>query len=65
MRSPNSDFRPTPPPSCDDLAVRRDPGDPRGEDVSPVLSDATGVRQNGDGRGRADATRPRRRYLTH
>jgi hypothetical protein len=45
MRSPSSDFRATPPPRCDDTAARRDAGDPRGEDVSPVLSDATGVRQ--------------------
>ena len=32
--------------------------------VSPVPSDATGVRDSGV-RGREDATRPRRRYITH
>ena len=37
----------------------------RGEDVSPVLSDATGVRQDGGERGRVDATRSRRRYITY
>jgi len=61
MKSPNADFRLTPLPK---MAARREPGDDRGEDVSPVLSDATGVRQSG-GRGREDATRPRRRYITH
>jgi hypothetical protein len=40
------------------------PGDQRGDEhVPPVPSDATGVRDGG-GRGRADATRPRRRYIT-
>jgi hypothetical protein len=46
-------------------ARRRNPGEDRGEDdVSPVPSDATGVR-SGDWRGREDATRPRRRYITY
>jgi hypothetical protein len=48
-----------------EAARRRSPGEDRGEeDVSPVPSDATGVR-NGDRRGREDATRPRRRYITY
>ena len=48
-----------------DCARLDTPGDQRGEkDVSPVSSDATGVRDGG-GRGRADATLPRRRYITY
>jgi hypothetical protein len=39
-------------------------GDDRGENVSPVSSDATGVRHSG-ARGREDATRSRRRYFIH
>src|SRR3954452_19408781 len=47
-------------------APRRPTGDHRGDqDVSPVSSDATGVRENGGGRGREDATRPPRRYITY
>ena len=64
MKPPNPDFRDTPPPRREESAVDGDPGEQRGEDVSPVHSDATGVRQNG-ARGRVDATRPRRRYITH
>jgi hypothetical protein len=48
-----------------DRAVQRPTGNSRGDDVSPVSSDATGVRENGGERGREDATRPRRRYLTY
>jgi hypothetical protein len=45
---------------------RRDTGDQwGGEDVSPVPSDGTGVRNGGE-RVREDATRPRRRrYITY
>src|SRR5262245_2756202 len=64
MRPPNPDFRPTPPPGRPAGAVRSETGDERGEDVSPVPSDATGVRYGGV-RGREDATRSRRRYITH
>ena len=64
MNPPNPDFRTTPSPRLSERALRGDPGEQRGEDVSPVPSDATGVRKDG-ARGRVDATRPRRRYITH
>jgi hypothetical protein len=63
MESPTLKLRPTPQLGRVDRATRHDTGDYRGEDVSPVLSDATGVRNSGV-RGRADATRPRRRFIT-
>ena len=65
MRSPNSEFQPSPAARASDREPRRPTGDPRGDDVSPVSSDATGVRENGGERGREDATRPRRRYITY
>ena len=65
MRSPNSEFQPRSVAQDSDRASQRPAGEPRGEDVSPVSSDATGVRENGGERGREDATRPRRRYVTH
>jgi hypothetical protein len=65
MNSPNPDFRSTPPVLHEGRAAQHVvKGDDRGENVSPVPSDATGVRQGG-ARGRVDATRSRRRYLTH
>jgi hypothetical protein len=64
MKPPNSDLRFSPPPRRDEKAVRSGPGETRGEDVSPVISDDAGVRQSG-ARDRADANRSRRRYITH
>jgi hypothetical protein len=65
MNSPDPQLEPTAPQRSDDRVAGSGLGDHRGKDVSPVISDATGVRQHGGGRGREDATRPRRRYLTH
>jgi hypothetical protein len=65
MKLRNPQDHPTSPPRRLDRAAQADPGDYRGEDVSPVLSDATGVRQDGGVRGRVDATRSRRRYITY
>ena len=63
MNPPNSDFRSTPP-RPDGRPIKHEKGDDRGESVSPVSSDATGVRNSG-ARVREDATRSRRRYITH
>jgi hypothetical protein len=65
MPVPNPELQPIPLAPRRDRALRRPAGDQRGDDVSPVSSDATGVRENGGGRGREDATRPRRRYITY
>jgi hypothetical protein len=64
MSSPTLQLRPTQRPGRVDRAAMDGTGDERGEDVSPVHSDAIGVRQSG-GRGREDATRSRRRFITH
>ena len=64
MNSSNPDFRSTPPVLREGRAALHVKGDDRGENVSPVSSDATGVRHGG-ARGREDATRSRRRYFTH
>jgi hypothetical protein len=65
MRSLDPELQIDSPAGRTDPGQRRDPGDPRGDkDVSPVSSDATGVRQR-DAWGREDATRPRRRYITY
>ena len=63
MKPSTSDFRATTPPRGDDRG-RRGSAERHDEVVSPVISDATGVRDGGV-RGRVDATRPRRRYITH
>ena len=65
MPSPESELQPTPFVLHEERVPHRASGESRGEDVSPVSSDATGVRENGGERGREDATRPRRRYITH
>jgi hypothetical protein len=65
MPSPAPELQPTPFAPHQDRVPRRTLGGSRGEDVSPVSSDATGVRENGGERGREDATRPRRRYITY
>jgi hypothetical protein len=65
MRPANPELHPNSPVRRANRVIQRPPGDARGEDVSPVSSDATGVRENGGGRGREDATRPRRRYITY
>jgi hypothetical protein len=65
MNPPYSEL-PSPPSSRRlDRVLQRPAGDSRGDDVSPVSSDATGVRENGGERGREDATRPRHRYIIH
>jgi hypothetical protein len=65
MPASNPELQPRPYVPRRDRAPRPPAGDARGDDVSPVSSDATGVRENGGERGREDATRPRRRYITH
>jgi hypothetical protein len=66
MRPANPELHTTTTAWSTDSALRPPTGDDRGDhDVSPVSSDATGVRENGGGRGREDATRPRRRYITY
>ena len=65
QRLPSDKPRPSSPPRYLEGAIDRDPGEPRGDSVSPVLSDATGVRKERGERGRVDATRSRRRYITH
>ena len=65
MNPPYSEL-PSPPSSRRlDRVLQRPAGDSRGDHVSPVSSDATGVRENGGERGREDATRPRHRYIIH
>ena len=65
MPTRNTELEPAPLAPRRDRARERTEGDSRGDDVPPVSSDATGVRENGGARGREDATRPRRRYITH
>ena len=65
MNSRTSELENTLPDERMDPVHRHPTGEPRGDDVHPVSSDATGVRENGGARGREDATRPRRRYITH
>ena len=65
MPSPEPELQPTPFALHQERVPQRTSGDSHGDDVSPVSSDATGVRENGGERGREDATRPRRRYITY